>query len=194
MQMMYVTPNEILDFWFSKETRRHWFTASEYLDLKIRKQYEPIFRQAINCELSDWRDTIQGRLAEIIILDQFSRALFRGKVHAYTQDRMALILAQEAIRHQSFAFLESRQRQFVLMPYLHSENRSIHAAALGLFQRFATPRAVRLIYKHKAVIDRFGRYPHRNLIMNRQSTQEELVFLRDNPTGFEEPDDDDEDE
>ena len=75
MQLLYVTPQEILDFWFDKDTRRHWFTESQYLDLKIRTTYERVFRNAVNCELSDWRDTIQGRLAEIIILDQFSRAI-----------------------------------------------------------------------------------------------------------------------
>ena len=118
MQLLYVTPQEILDFWFDKDTRRHWFTESQYLDLKIRTTYERVFRNAVNCELSDWRDTIQGRLAEIIILDQFSRAIFRGKPHAYTQDRMALLLAQEAVRHQSFPFMEARQRQFILMPFI----------------------------------------------------------------------------
>ena len=92
MQLMYVTPQEILDFWFSKEVKRHWFEHSEFLDTKVRVMYERIFRDAVNCELSDWRDTIQGRLAEIIILDQFSRLIFRGRPHAYTQDRMALLL------------------------------------------------------------------------------------------------------
>ena len=194
MQLMYVTPQEILDFWFSKEVKRHWFEQSEYLDTKVRVMYERIFRDAVNCELSDWRDTIQGRLAEIIILDQFSRLIFRGRPHAYTQDRMALLLAQEAVRHQSFPFLEAKQRQFILMPFLHSENRNIHTVARGLFQRFGTPKSVRLEERHKAVIDRFGRYPHRNAILNRQSTPEELAFLKANPSGFELDDEDDDDE
>ena len=194
MQLMYVTPQEILDFWFSKEVKRHWFEHSEYLDKKVRVMYERIFRNAVNCELSDWRDTIQGRLAEIIILDQFSRLIFRGRPHAYTQDRMALLLAQEAVRHQSFPFLEAKQRQFILMPFMHSENRNIHTVARGLFQRFGTPKSVRLEERHKAVIDRFGRYPHRNAILNRQSTPEELAFLKANPSGFELDDEDDDDE
>ena len=194
MQLMYVTPQEILDFWFSKEVKRHWFEHSEFLDTKVRVMYERIFRDAVNCELSDWRDTIQGRLAEIIILDQFSRLIFRGRPHAYTQDRMALLLAQEAVRHQSFPFLEAKQRQFILMPFLHSENRNIHTVARGLFQRFGTPKSVRLEERHKAVIDRFGRYPHRNAILNRQSTPEELTFLKANPSGFELDDEDDDDE
>ena len=182
MSLMYVTPQEILDFWFSKEVKRHWFEHSEYLDTKVRVMYERIFRDAVNCELSDWRDTIQGRLAEIIILDQFSRLIFRGRPHAYTQDRMALLLAQEAVRYRTFPFLEAKQRQFILMPFLHSENRNIHTVARGLFQRFGTPKSVRLEERHKAVIDRFGRYPHRNAILNRQSTPEELAFLKANPS------------
>ena len=194
MQLLYVTPQEILDFWFDKDTRRHWFTESQYLDLKIRTTYERVFRNAVNCELSDWRDTIQGRLAEIIILDQFSRAIFRGKPHAYTQDRMALLLAQEAVRHQSFPFMEARQRQFILMPCMHSENRNIHTTAMGLFQRFGTSKAVRLEAKHKSVIDRFGRYPHRNAILKRQNTPEETAFLKVFPSGFEPDDDEDEDD
>ena len=191
MQLMYVTPQEILDFWFSKEVKRHWFEYSEFLDTKVRVMYERIFRDAVNCELSDWRDTIQGRLAEIIILDQFSRLIFRGRPHAYTQDRMALLLAQEAVRYRTFPFLEAKQRQFILMPFLHSENRNIHTVARGLFQRFGTPKSVRLEERHKAVIDRFGRYPHRNAILNRQSTPEELAFLKANPSGFELDDEDD---
>ena len=194
MQLMYVTPQEILDFWFSKEVKRHWFEYNELLDTKVRVMYERVFRDAVNCELSDWRDTIQGRLAEIIILDQFSRLIFRGRPHAYTQDRMALLLAQEAVRTQSFPFLEAKQRQFILMPFLHSENRNIHTVARGLFQRFGTPKSVRLEERHKAVIDRFGRYPHRNAILNRQSTPEELAFLKANPSGFELDDEDDDDE
>ena len=164
------------------------------MDLKIRTTYERVFRNAVNCELSDWRDTIQGRLAEIIILDQFSRAIFRGKPHAYTQDRMALLLAQEAVRHQSFPFMEARQRQFILMPFMHSENRNIHTTAMGLFQRFGTSKAVRLEAKHKSVIDRFGRYPHRNAILKRQNTPEETAFLKVFPSGFEPDDDEDEDD
>ncbi|MFC2415465.1 DUF924 family protein [Neisseria elongata] len=191
MSLMYVTPQEILDFWFSKEVKRHWFEYSEFLDTKVRVMYERIFRDAVNCELSDWRDTIQGRLAEIIILDQFSRLIFRGRPHAYTQDRMALLLAQEAVRYRTFPFLEAKQRQFILMPFLHSENRNIHTVARGLFQRFGTPKSVRLEERHKAVIDRFGRYPHRNAILNRQSTPEELAFLKANPSGFELDDEDD---
>ena len=169
MSLMYVTPQEILDFWFSKEVKRHWFEHSEFLDTKVRVMYERIFRDAVNCELSDWRDTIQGRLAEIIILDQFSRLIFRGRPHAYTQDRMALLLAQEAVRYRTFPFLEAKQRQFILMPFLHSENRNIHTVARG-------------------------RYPHRNAILNRQSTPEELAFLKANPSGFELDDEDDDDE
>ena len=194
MQLMYMTPQEILDFWFDKDTRRHWFTESQCLDLKIRTTYERIFRDAVNCELSDWRDTIQGRLAEIIILDQFSRAIFRGKPHAYTQDRMALLLAQEAVRHQSFPFMEARQRQFILMPFLHSENRNIHTTAMGLFQRFGTRKSVLLEQQRKSVIDRFGRYPHRNKILKRQTTPEEAAFLKLYPSGFEPSEDDDDDE
>jgi len=80
------------------------------------------------------------------------------------------------------------------MPFLHSENRNIHTVARGLFQRFGTPKSVRLEERHKAVIDRFGRYPHRNAILNRQSTPEELAFLKANPSGFELDDEDDDDE
>ena len=80
------------------------------------------------------------------------------------------------------------------MPFLHSENRNIHTVARGLFQRFGTPKSVRLEERHKAVIDHFGRYPHRNAILNRQSTPEELAFLKANPSGFELDDEDDDDE
>ena len=118
-----------------------------------------------------------GRLAEVIVLDQFSRNIHRGTPLAFSQDGMALVLAQEAISAGAMSVLDEEERAFLLMPHMHSESRTIHAQAEVLFQRYAPSRHQPEL-RHKAVIDRFGRYPHRNAILGRACTDEEIEFLK----------------
>ena len=118
-----------------------------------------------------------ARLAEIIVLDQFSRNLFRNSPAAFTQDLAAVCLAQEAVRLPGFAAMKEEERHFILMPLMHSESRTIHTQAAALFERYTSESASDFELRHKAVIDRFGRYPHRNAVLGRESTAEEQDFL-----------------
>lgn len=170
-----MTPAVILSFWFQKSD--NWFTHSAEFDHIIRTQFYDIWLQASRCELAVWRDTLRGRLAEIIVLDQFSRHLFRDDARAYAQDNLALILAQEAIIQNGFFSLSPIERQFILMPMMHSESRVIHEEAAELFRRHTKREAYQLELKHKAIIDQFGRYPQRNRILQRHNTPEEEQFL-----------------
>ena len=175
---------DILDFWFDPDHRSLWFAKSDEFDAKFRERFQAIHHQAIQAELWSWRKTAEGRLGEIIVLDQFSRNLFRDQPQAFAHDSMALMLAQEAISLQLDAQLSPDHRSFLYMPFMHSESKLIHEFALKLFQRLGNEINLSFEKKHKLIIDRFGRYPHRNAILGRSSTAEELEFLTQPNSSF----------
>lgn len=175
---------EVLSFWFEESTPKQWFEKSTKFDLTIARRFTEICERAAKGELAYWRASIRGRLAEIIVLDQFSRNLWRDTPRAFAQDGMALALAQEAIKQHDYNLLTLSQRKFVLMPYMHSESSFIHLQAVELFRMLGDDNTLDYEMRHKAIIDKFGRYPHRNAILGRPSTQEEVVFLQEPNSSF----------
>lgn len=176
--------NDVLDFWFSERHQPLWFKQDSQFDQAIFSQFSGLHNQAKQAELWSWRETAEGRLAEIIVLDQFSRNLFRGSAHAFAQDGLALALAQEAITLKVDEELSSQQRAFLYMPFMHSESKKIHEHAVVLFTALGNANNLDFEYKHKAIIDRFGRYPHRNQVLGRESTADELEFLKQPDSHF----------
>ena len=174
---------ELLKFWFKEINPDQWKTFDPAFDALLEARFLPLLQQASAGELFTWRDHPRGRLAEIIVLDQFSRNIYRGTPLAFAQDPMALALAQEVVSSGAISELNERERSFLLMPYMHSESRLIHVQAEALFKQYAPPRHEAEL-KHKVIIDRFGRYPHRNEILGRTSTDEEIEFLRLPGSGF----------
>lgn len=177
-------PTDILDFWFKEITPAQWWQSDPAFDLQIAARFLPVLQQALRGELQHWRRDAQGRLAEIIVLDQFSRNIWRGTPQAFAQDSMALALAQEAVRTEALSALQPDERAFMLLPYMHSESALIHAAAVPLFRDHAPANNYEFELKHKVIIDRFGRYPHRNAILGRESTPEEIAFLQQPGSSF----------
>jgi len=175
---------DILDFWFSPETQPNWFAKSDQFDQSLKEKFGDILEQASKAELWSWRKNADGRLAEILVLDQFSRNIFRDTPGAFAQDSLALALAQEAISQDLDKQLSPEQRSFLYMPFMHSESKLIHEFALKLFQRLGNPENLEYEIKHKIIIERFGRYPHRNQILGRESTEEELSFLTQPDSSF----------
>ena len=167
----------VLDFWFKEIDAKQWWTKSAEFDQLIASRFGSLHAAAARCELHPWRETPPGRLAEIIVLDQFSRNMFRDQPQAFACDAMALALAQTAVATQADAVLEIQQRAFVYMPYMHSESPLIHGTAQTLFSQAGLESSLASEQHHKAILDRFGRYPHRNAILGRASTTEELEFL-----------------
>ena len=169
---------DILHFWFVESTPQMWFQSNKDFDQAIRERFGQVCEAAARGECDGWRDTIQGRLAEIIVLDQFSRNVWRDTPRAFSQDGMALVLAQEAIKLPAYAALPAMEKKFIIMPFMHSESKRIHEKAVQLFTELGDAYTLEFEIGHKNQIDRFGRYPSRNKILGRQSTEEELAFLK----------------
>lgn len=175
---------DILDFWFREIVPEQWWKPDPDFDRLIESRFRSVLQHAMQGELFGWRDTPHGRLAEIIVLDQFSRNVWRATPQAFTQDAMALALSQEAVRNGVLNALEPDQRAFLLMPWMHSESKAIHAEAEVLFREHTPAHNYEFELKHKAIVDRFGRYPHRNGILGRASTAEEEAFLKQPGSSF----------
>jgi uncharacterized protein (DUF924 family) len=174
----------VIDFWFVEAQPKHWWRADDPFDRRIAERFGAVYAQAVQCELYAWRRHALGRLAEIIVLDQFSRNIHRDTTRAFAADPLALALAQEAVAAQAAAALEPRQRAFLYMPYMHSESRQIHELAVRLFSETGLESNLDFEFRHKAIIDRFGRYPHRNAILGRISSEDEREFLNTRGSSF----------
>ena len=174
----------VLDFWFEEVTPKQWFEKDEQLDEEIRQRFGSCHQQAIQGELVTWRKTIQGRLAEIIVLDQFSRNIFRNDPRSFAYDGMALVLAQEAMNLEELNQLSVAQRSFIYMPLMHSESLAIHEEALKRFSEKGMETNLDFELKHRDILVKFGRYPHRNEILNRKSTPAEIQFLKEPNSSF----------
>lgn len=179
-----MTPDAILRFWFEETPPKAWWTVDAEFDRALAARFGELLDRAAAGELYAWRADARGRLAEVIVLDQFSRNIQRGTPLAFAQDAMALVLAQEAVAAGALAQLPPIQRAFLLLPYMHSESRLIHAQAEALYREHAPPENYDFELRHKAIIDRFGRYPHRNAILGRASTPEEIEFLQTPGSSF----------
>ncbi len=171
-------------FWFEEIDKKLWFKKDAAFDSVIRDRFLSTYNAAVENELYFWRDIAEGRLAEIIVLDQFSRNLFRNSARAFSNDSLALCLSQEAIRQGQDAQLTLVQRGFLYMPYMHSESLRIHEQAVQLFSQIGLENNLSFELRHKSIIERFGRYPHRNKILGRDSTKEEIQFLNQPGSSF----------
>ena len=175
---------EIIDFWFTEIEPKQWWQKDEDFDLMIQARFGKLHDKAKAGELFQWRETAPGSLAEVIILDQFSRNIYREKPESFACDPMALTLAQVAISKRMDSELSESYRVFLYMPFMHSESPLMHIEAVKLFESLGNPNNLDFELKHKAIIDRFGRYPHRNKVLGRQSTQEEIRFLEQPNSAF----------
>lgn len=174
---------QVITFWFNL-TPSQWWQTGESVDQYIQQHFADTHRAATQGELAAWRQTATGRLAEIIVLDQFSRNLYRHNPLAFAFDGMALALSQEAVNAGCLDALNTTQQPFLIMPFMHSESRIIHEQATKLFARPGLENSYKFEGKHKAIIDRFGRYPHRNEVLGRTSTVVEEEFLQQPGSSF----------
>jgi len=175
---------KVLSFWFEEIDPGMWWKKDTAFDQAIATRFGELHRAAAQGELEEWRRSDRGRLAEILLLDQFSRNIYRDRPEAFAQDAAALVLAQEAITIGCAESLNLPERSFLYMPFMHSESLRIHDRALQLFSEPGLEDSLAFERRHRDIIERFGRYPHRNAILGRVSTAEELAFLQTPGSSF----------
>ncbi len=176
--------SDILKFWFEELEPASWWKKDEILDKTIKDRFADVHNQAKQSALFSWRETPQGRLAEILVLDQFSRNMFRNQPESFAQDPLALALAQEAVAQGLHKKLTTTEQLFLIMPYMHSESLAVHDVAMELFAELGRPDNLEFEKKHRDIIVQFGRYPHRNGVLDRPSTEEEVQFLKGPNSSF----------
>jgi len=191
-----VNPADVLEFWFGApgsaehgSLRKCWFEKDPAFDAEIRRRFLALVDEAAAGRLDDWADRPEGLLALIVLLDQFPRNLFRDAPRAFATDAQALALAQQALAQGVDAQLMPVARAFIYLPFEHSEDLAMQDRAVALFSALAQHGAAFASYldyaeRHRDVIRRFGRFPHRNAILGRASTPEEIAFLARPGAGF----------
>jgi len=177
--------DQVLAFWLKECSPSQWFVKDQALDELLRQRFIDLTRQAIAGELAAWAEAPGHGLALMLLLDQFPRQIWRNSAMAFSGDGQALALSQKALAEGWVAAeTEPARRQFWLMPQMHAEDLAIQEAAIPLFQQFTEERTVRFACRHRDVIARFGRFPHRNGVLGRSSSGEELAFLRTPGSAF----------
>ncbi len=169
---------EVLRYWFETLGEKHWFDPSREVDEKIRELFLALHQQLATGQVAELA-TSREMLAAVIVLDQFSRNIFRGTSRAYAADPMARGLARIAISRGFDVDLTGEQKQFLYMPFQHSEDAQDQARSLAFFDKLGNERWTQYALAHKAIIDRFGRFPHRNAILGRDSSAEEIASLQE---------------
>jgi len=169
--------DDVLRFWFVEHGREHWFGGGPDFDAKLTAMFASTHAAVAAGEAWRWRSTPDGRLAEIIVLDQFSRQIHRGSARAFASDAMALALAQEAVAAGADLAVEAARRMFFYLPYMHSESLVIHEESLRLHLLLGGEEGARYELAHQEVLRRFGRYPRRNNALGRVSSEAELDYI-----------------
>lgn len=176
--MAQVTPQEILEFWFSEPTEAHWFIRSDDLDAQIKQRFNVIYEQAIAGELSGWKDDAKNTLALVIVLDQFPRNMFRGSPKAFASDPQACALSKFALDKAYDQVMDVKARQFFYLPFMHSEVVQDQERCVLLYEALGNDFSLGFAREHRDIVREFGRFPHRNAVLGRENTPEETEFLK----------------
>jgi len=174
---------EVIRFWFEELTKDQWFARSDILDAQIRLRFLTLQERLVASDAAGV-STPRSLLAAIIVLDQFSRNMFRGTPRAYACDAIARRLSKMAIENGFDAGMTEEERNFLYLPFQHSEDREDQALSLRLFENLGNEDWTPYARAHKAIIDRFGRFPHRNATLGRTSTAEEIALLNEHMGSF----------
>jgi uncharacterized protein (DUF924 family) len=170
-------PQEIIDFWFSDEVRKLWFNSTSQFDTSLRERFLVRWQQASRGELDHWQQSAVGCLALVIILDQFPLNMFRGQAQSFATEGQSRAVAQAAIDQGFDRQLDVGQRAFLYLPFMHSEALVDQRRALELFAQPGLEDNLRFARHHHDIIDRFGRFPHRNEALGRHSSAAEIEYL-----------------
>ncbi|HTI87057.1 MAG TPA: DUF924 family protein [Alphaproteobacteria bacterium] len=185
------TPDDVIAFWFGDvagddfDTRASvWFGKNPAFDDDIRNRFGTLHRAAAHGAIDDWRHTPLACLALTIVLDQFPRNMYRGTAQAFATDMRALAAAEHAVNRSFDRELTRVQRLFIYLPFEHSERLDVQDRAVALVATLGHPESLEYTVQHRAIIARFGRFPHRNEALGRDSTREEIAFLKEPNSSF----------
>jgi len=176
--------SDVLTFWFEDAKPEQWYKKDSAFDEAIRDRFEDTIVAALAGRLDRWADEVEGCLALIILLDQFTRNIYRDTPRAFAGDEMALALSLRCIDRGFINHEDATWRQFMLMPMMHSEDLAIQDKSIPLFEEFTNPLTHEFAVKHRDIVARFGRFPHRNAILGRPSSDEETEFLTQPGSSF----------
>ena len=178
------TPEDILNFWFSEDVKPFWFKKNAEFDREIKQRFSNTYQLAKVGALEAWCKTAEDILALIIVLDQFPRNMFRNTPQAFATDDQAVELTKYAVARNFQQELSTKQQAFLYMPLMHSESKADQAQCVELFTNLGKEDNLKFAIKHREIIKRFGRFPHRNEILGRKSTLEEQKFLTQPGSSF----------
>ncbi len=169
---------EVIDYWYSDQVRSQWFSSTPELDAEIRGKYEAVWERAVKGELDGWQTNALGCLALVLVFDQFPLNMFRGEVESFQTEGNAISVARAAIDNNFVPELTQEHLAFLFMPFMHSEKIEDQELAVELFRENKLEGNLRFAKSHRNIIREFGRFPHRNQILGRVSTAEEVEYLR----------------
>ena len=168
---------QLLSDWFSKPLSDHWFNSTTTIDQQLKEKYETLWQAAVSNQLKDWLQTADGTLALIILLDQLPLNMFRGEAKSFSSEQQAVFACKHGLSKQFDQKIEINRRAFFYMPLMHSENLDDQNLCIKLFEQAGLENNLRFAKHHHAIIEKFGRFPHRNTILGRKSTADEINYL-----------------
>ena len=174
----------VLNFWFKDCEPKDWFKKDEYFDNEVKRKFGNLVEDALFGYLNNWRDSFDGSLAVIILSDQFTRNIFRGTARSFSGDRFALGTCLSCLYKYDLSQQTKERSHFILIPLMHSENLKIQEKSLPLFKEYTSEEVYQYALKHKNIIARFGRFPHRNALIGRTSKKSEIEFLQNPGSSF----------
>ena len=167
----------LLDFWFSEEVAKRWFRSTPQFDEQLRQNYEGLVQKALSGELLHWQEDPRASLALVILLDQLPLNIYRGKPQSFAGEAMARVIADIVIDKGWDRMLSDKQKAFLYLPFMHSENPVDQERSVELYREAGLTDNLRWAEHHRSIVQRFGRFPHRNTILGRPSTDEERAWL-----------------
>lgn len=172
-----IKPTDILDYWYSEFMQKHWFASTPALDAEIREKYQSLWERAAAGDLDHWQDSPEGALALVIVLDQFPLNMFRGKPESFCTERKAIEVTLNALKKGFDKQLSKDRLSFLFMPLMHSEKLEEQDLSVSLFRRYGLTGNIKFAEHHRELVRKYGRFPHRNAILGRESTPAEVAYL-----------------
>jgi len=177
IKTMNISYQDIVDYWYSEQVKALWFNSNKAFDEELKERFEAVYQSAVNFELDHWKDEPQGALALAILFDQIPLNIYRDQPESFATEARAREVAAYAIDKGLDEKLTKEQKVFLYMPYMHSENLDDQETGIRLFEKAGLMENAKYAKHHRAIVEKFGRFPHRNKILNRESSEVELEYL-----------------